>query len=327
LTGDYENKLQGLNTQVEKFIEENEEEEVYEDTDWKHISEYQTLEEKLKKEEENTKLYKDLVDEVRDQLLSERETNLKYTTVQQQENEQIKKYIVEIDRLVTEKARLENTINRLNRTIEEITQNSAIAQQTFERDLAELNNDNRALREDLERMTENLSKVTGASTEQAGMIAFEQQNNLLTYLREKNGTLAFERDQLKSQLLTLRKKINTLKDEKANQVDVLENELSNLKYNKELQTVPQTDFLKILIEENKNLLKDNKKNQKILAEQELQLQIYDKIRKEQEDQGKSPDVIEEEEDDLVNAEKLVVLLEKAKAQYEILGKIANKEEK
>ena len=327
LTTDYETKLQGLNTQVDKFIESNEEEEVYEDTDWKHISEYQALEEKLKKEEENSKLYKDLVDEVRDQLLQERETNLKYTRVQQQENEQIKQYIVEIDRLVTEKARLENSIAGLNRKLEESTQKSRETQETFERDILELSTENKTLRQDLERMTENLSQVTSTSTEQAGIVAFEQQNNLLAYLREKNGTLAFERDQLKSQLATLRKKINALKDEKANQVDVLENELTNLKYHRELETVPQTDFLKILIEENKNLLKDNKRHQKILSEQERQLQIYDRLRKEQEDQSKSPDAIEEEEADLVNAEKLLLVLEKAKAQYEVLGKIDGKDEK
>jgi len=326
LATDYEAKLQGLNTQVDKFVENNEEEEVYEDTDWKHISEYQALEEKLKKEEENTKLYKNLVDEVRDQLLQERETNLKYTRVQQQENEQIKQYIVEIDRLITEKARLENSISGLNRKVEESTQKSRETQETLEKDILELSTENNTLRQDLQRMTENLSQVTSTSTEQAGIVAFEQQNNLLAYLREKNGILAFERDQLKSQLATLRKKINALKDEKANQVDVLENELTNLKYHRELETVPQTDFLKVLIEENKNLLKDNKRNQKILSDQERQLQVYDRLRKEQEDQSKSPDAIEEEEAELVNAEKLLLVLEKAKAQYEVLGKIDNKNE-
>jgi len=327
VTTDYQKKIENLNSKVDTYVESGAQEEVYEDNEWVHITEYQLLEEKLKKEEENTRSYKNMVDEIREQLLNEREENLKYTSVQSQETDQIKKYLIDINKLTSDKVRLENTIAKLNENVEHLNQQIAFTQQIFDKEIEALNEENKVLRTDIDKLTENIGKTTGETVEQAGILAIGQRNNLLNYLREKNANLALERDQLKAKLLNMRKKINSLQNEKLEQIGKLENELTSLKINQELETVPRTKFLKSIIEEKNNLLKENEKKEKLLKEQEKQISLFETLRGENIEIEESPNKMEEETNEDFDAEKILSLLERAKAQFEILGKIDMKDQK
>lgn len=324
----YENKVKELEGKVTTFLEEKEkqqeeaEEEEYEDTDWVHISEHQELKEKLKKEEENTLGYKNMVEELRDQLLHERETNLKHSSIQQQENEQVKQFIMEIDTLTSEKKRLEDTIAQLNETNEINLAQLALIQASFDREVESLTEENKRLQEDLNKLAENFGTAASENIENSGILALGQKNNLLNYLRERNSTLAFERDQLRSKLFALKKKIDALKAEKLQYISKLENELQGLRHKQELESVPQTSYLKVIIEENKTLQKENEKRKKLISEQEQQLKVIEQYRR---DEAASSMEEEGDEDDL-NADKILSLLERAKAQFEVLGKIEGKEQ-
>jgi len=327
VTSDYQKRIENLNSKVDTYVEGGVEEEVYEDNEWVYITEYQELQEKLKKEEEKSLSYKNMVEDIREQLLKEREDNLKYTSVQSQETDQVKKYLIEVDRLTSDKAKLENTIAKLNESIEHLNQQLTLTQQIFDKDIGALNEENKVLRSDIDKLTENLGKVTGETVEQSGILALEQRNNLLNYLRNKNANLAVERDQLKAKLLNMRKKISSLQGEKLEQIGKLESELTSLKMSQGLETVPQTNFLKSIIEEKNNLIKENEKKGKVIKEQEKQLNLFETLRGEEvEIEGASPDKMEEEPEGF-NAEKILSLLERAKAQFEVLEKIDIKGQK
>jgi hypothetical protein len=314
--------IQDLQSKVDQHLEAAPEEEVYEDSDWVHISEFQQLEEKIKKEEERTKTLQNTIEEMREQLLHEREENLKQTSVQQQENEQVKKYLSEINTLTNERNILNDIVAKLKEKNDIQQQQLITTQDTFDREITALTEENTVLRADMSKLTEDMGKSATENIEQAGILALEQRNNLLRYLREKNIELAFERDQLKSKLFAHRKTINTQKTETLQQIEKLENELRDLKRTKDLEMVPQTTFLKGLIEENKNLHQQNTKNKKILDSQGQQIKVIEQYQREEaEQEAGSPVAMEEDEEEALDAEKILSLLERAKAQYEVLGKL------
>ena len=329
ISNNYGTKVQDLQARVDTYLEPDQEEEEYEDNDWVHISEYQKLEGQLKKEEENLRTLKAAIDEMRNDLLQEREANLKHTSVQQNENEQVKQFILEIDNLTNTRVQLESTVKSLQEKYELQQQHLNLVQRTSEKEMDTLNNENQNLKADIGQLTDNLSQLTNENIESAGVVVLQQRNNLLSYLRERNSTLSLERDQLKSKLSTLKKKIDELKSEKIGQIGTLEKELIVLKRNQEFEVVPQTSYIKALLEENKTLFKENEHKKKLLTEQEQQIKVFEQFGRvdEVEQEGSSPLIIEEDDENFLTAEKVLSLLEKAKAQYEVLGRIEGKDQK
>ena len=88
----FENKLNDMKNKVENFIEGEEEAEQEEDyEEWKHIDEYRELENKLQEAEKKHSELLTYIEELKDNLLHEREINISLTKTKQQENQEISK--------------------------------------------------------------------------------------------------------------------------------------------------------------------------------------------------------------------------------------------